>query len=113
MTGKLNLDIHAILDKEFNIDFKGYSAREVDGFLDLVMEDYETYETKCVELNNRITELERINTSLRAKLIELEGRSRVMEANQSATNMGSENVDILKRLSRLENEVFAQNKQNR
>ena len=109
MAGKVNLDIHAILDKQFNIDFKGYSASEVDAFLDLIMEDYETYQEMTSELTQKITELERMNASLRAKLIEVEGRTRVMEANQSANNMG-ENVDILKRLSRLENEVFA--KQN-
>ena len=39
MAGKVNLDIQTILDKEFDIDLKGYSASEVDAFLDLVMED--------------------------------------------------------------------------
>ena len=43
MAGKVNLDIQTILDKEFDIDLKGYSASQVDAFLDLVMEDYETY----------------------------------------------------------------------
>lgn len=112
MSGKVNLDIHTILDKEFNIDFKGYSAAEVDAFLDLIMEDYETYQNITAELNQKITELERMNASLRAKLIEVEGRSRVMEANQSS-GVGNENVDILKRLSRLENEVFAQQGEKR
>ena len=37
MSKKLNLDIQTILDTEFNIDFKGYSAKDVDAFLDLVM----------------------------------------------------------------------------
>ena len=44
MAGKVNLDIQTILDKEFEIDFKGYSSDDVDSFLDLVMEDYQTYQ---------------------------------------------------------------------
>jgi DivIVA domain-containing protein len=42
MSGKVNLDLQTILDKQFDIDFKGYSPDEVDSFLDLVMEDYQT-----------------------------------------------------------------------
>lgn len=109
MAGKVNLDIQTILDKEFNIDFKGYSASEVDGFLDLVIQDYQTYQEITSELNQKIAELERTNASLRAKLIEVEGRTRALEANTPA-QQGANNVDILKRLSRLEEEVFEQKK---
>ena len=34
---KLELTVKEILDKQFNVDFKGYSAKEVDEFLDLVI----------------------------------------------------------------------------
>lgn len=101
MSNKLNLEVQALVDKEFNIDFKGYSAREVDGFLDLVIEDYQTYQAVLSELNEKISELERTNASLRAKLIEAEGKARVFEDTGSNSN-----VDIIKRLSRLEQEVF-------
>ena len=37
----LLLDIDAILNKQFNIDFKGYSPVEVDQFLDSVVRDLE------------------------------------------------------------------------
>ncbi len=103
MTNKLNLDIHTILDTQFNIDFKGYSPKDVDAFLDLVMEDYETYQNISAQLNERVSELERTNASLRAKLIELEAKTRSYEEN-AGTNIS--NVDILKRLSRLEQEVY-------
>lgn len=114
MAGKVNLDIQTILDKQFNIDFKGYSAAEVDSFLDLVMEDYQTYQDITGELNQKIAELERTNASLRAKLIEEEGRSRAMEAAAATpAAQGAANVDILKRLSRLEEQVFEQNQGKR
>lgn len=103
MTNKLNLDIHTILDTQFNIDFKGYSPKDVDAFLDLVMEDYETYQNISAQLNERVSELERTNASLRAKLIELEAKTRSYEESAGAN---INNVDILKRLSRLEQEVY-------
>ncbi|MCI5773865.1 MAG: DivIVA domain-containing protein [Erysipelotrichaceae bacterium] len=103
MTNKLNLDIHTILDTQFNIDFKGYSPKDVDAFLDLVMEDYETYQNISAQLNERVSELERTNASLRAKLIELEAKARSYEESSSAN---ISNVDILKRISRLEQEVY-------
>ena len=106
MAGKVNLDIQTILDKEFNIDFKGYNATEVDSFLDLIIQDYQTYQDITGELNQKIVELERTNASLRAKLIEVEGKTRALEANPSPAAQGANNVDILKRLSRLEEEVI-------
>ena len=41
---KLNLTPEEILNKEFNVDFKGYSPAEVDSFLDSVLEDYQIME---------------------------------------------------------------------
>lgn len=110
MTQKLNLDIQTILDKEFNIDFKGYNASEVDAFLDMVIEDYDTNKQIVEELNDKIGELERTNASLRAKLIEMEGKTRAMETNAAQSPQSAGNVDILKRLSRLEEKVFEQSK---
>lgn len=112
MASKVNLDIQTILDKEFNVDFKGYNATEVDNFLDLVIQDYQTYQETTRELNEKIGELERTNASLRAKLIEVEGKTRALEANPSPLAQSSSNVDILKRLSRLEQEVFEQKNKN-
>ncbi len=110
MAGKVNLDLQTILDKEFNIDFKGYNAEEVDAFLDLVMEDYQTYQDITADLNSKIQELERTNASLRAKLIEEEGKTRALQAQPTAASTGAANVDILKRLSRLEEQVFENGK---
>ncbi len=114
MAGKLNLDIQTILDKRFDIDFKGYSGLEVDTFLDLVIEDYQTYQDITAELNQQIAELERTNASLRAKLIEEEGRTRALVDQQNSTpaSQGAANVDILKRISRLEEQVMKQNQNN-
>ena len=53
MENKLNLDPQTILDKEFHVDFKGYSPAEVDEFLDSVIQDYQIYERKIGELGEK------------------------------------------------------------
>ena len=78
-----------------------------------MIEDYQTYQEITGELNEKIEELERTNASLRAKLIEVEGRTRALEANPTPAQQGADNLDILKRLSRLEDEVFAQQRDRR
>ena len=44
MAGKLNLDPQKIVDKELDIDFKGYNPDQVDHLLDEIIQDYQTYE---------------------------------------------------------------------
>ena len=54
---KVNLTVEEILDKQFNVDFKGYSASEVDAFLDIILEDYQIYEENLDELKSEIQKL--------------------------------------------------------
>lgn len=105
MSGRLNLDPQAIVDKEFDIDFKGYNPEEVDNMLDLVIQDYQTYQQMIKDLNQKITELERTSATLRAKLIEVEGKQRANK-DVDPIQASASNIDILKRLSRLERQVF-------
>ncbi len=107
MENRCNLDVQTILDTEFHVDFKGYAPAEVDRLLDLVIEDYQMYEQKIAEMNEQYLAQERTIASLKAKIIELEGRAKAME---DAETVNSSQVDILKRLSRLEQEVY-KNKQ--
>ena len=41
MEKRFKLKVEDVLNKQFNIDFKGYSSVEVDEFLDLVINDYQ------------------------------------------------------------------------
>lgn len=102
MANKLNLDIQGILDKQFNIDFKGYAATEVDSFLDLVLEDYESFQEIAKSLHERVTELEQVNATLRAQVIELEGKARGNDDGGQSVSQ----LDLLKRISRLEQAVY-------
>ena len=73
--------------------------------LDLVIQDYQTYQKTVEDYQAKIDDLERTNASLRAKLIEVEGKQKAAEDADPITSASS-NLDILKRLSRLEKQVF-------
>lgn len=105
MSKKINLTIQAILDKQFSVDFKGYCASEVDAFLDLILEDVDTYLTALEEINERLSETERMNAVLRDQVIELEAKAR-SNAQQQQEAMPVSQLDLLKRISRLEQAVY-------
>lgn len=96
------LTIQQILDKQFNVDFKGYNAQEVDEFLDRVIHDYQQYEEKLKECSETLLKYENTIESLKNQISELQARLNCKE--EVATN--TSNLDVLKRLSRLEAEVF-------
>lgn len=102
MEKRFKLTVEDVLNKQFNVDFKGYSSLEVDEFLDLIIHDYQEYDEMIQNLGDRMQEYERQIATLRSKVIELEGKQDVNE--DSVVQI--DHVDILKRLSRLENEVF-------
>ena len=101
---QLKLDARKILENEFHVDFKGYRAIEVDEFLDVVIGDYQKFDEIIKSLNNKINQLELQNSSLKAQVMDLENR-------QALQNVGNEEnitqVDIIKRLVKLENEVYS------
>ena len=100
---KLNLTPEEILNTEFNVDFKGYSASQVDAFLDLILDDYSKTEENIQELLDLIASLQDEIRELNAKNVELEGKQRAFDLSNT-TSYSS--VDILKRISRLEEEVY-------
>lgn len=100
---KVNLTVEEILDKQFNVDFKGYSASEVDAFLDIILEDYQIYEENLDELKSEIQKLHEEVAELKKQNLELEGKQRVIDLSNT-TSYSS--VDLLKRVARLEEEVY-------
>ena len=100
---KLNLSPEEILNKEFNVDFKGYSPAEVDSFLDKVLEDYQIMEDNIQQLLDAVSTLQDQVRELTAKNVELEGRKMAFDLSNT-TSYSS--VDILKRISRLEEQFY-------
>ena len=100
---QLTLSPEEILDKEFKVDFKGYSAKVVDDFLDSVLEDYQIMEENMQELLDENAKLKEQVKQLTAKNIELEGKKMAFDLSNT-TSYSS--VDVLKRISRLEEIVY-------
>ncbi|MEE3698763.1 cell division regulator GpsB [Streptococcus uberis] len=91
-----------IFEQEFKTSMSGFNKKEVDEFLDNVIQDYETYISEIEELKAEIERLKNQNTH--PKSPSTENRYAMVQPTrvaQSATNF-----DILKRISRLEKEVF-------
>ncbi len=107
MENKIQLSPKKILNKQFQVDFKGYNAQEVDYFLDRIVEDYESFAGMLNESYDEIENLQKENQALKMKLSNIERDRLVAQDNMKAMeeNMNN-NVDLLKRISQLEKEVY-------
>ncbi len=111
MPRDMNLSIDTILNKEFEVEFKGYSPIEVDQFLDLVVKDYDSYELEIKNLQEKLGNSQQTVDTLKTKVLDLEARLKEAEtknANEQPAPVVANlsQVDILRRIARLEQEVF-------
>lgn len=107
MGNKIQLSPKKILNKQFQIDFKGYSATEVDYFLDTVVEDYQNFADMLNDSYDQIENLQKENEALKMKLNNLERERLIQQDNMKSMEENlSANVDLLKRISNLEKEVY-------
>lgn len=101
----LNLTQDDILEKEFKIDTRGYRLKEVDQFLDLIIQDYGTFidviKKQELEKDKLTEEVIRLKKELRDANVNME-IAKASSGNSSSVN----NVDILKRISNLEKVIF-------
>ncbi len=102
MEKRFELNVNQILNKEFHVDIKGYNAHEVDKFLDLVISDYQKYDEVLQVLTNTIKQYETENANLRNQVQALA----VQNESVKQTTQQVDQLDVLKRLSNLEQEVF-------
>ncbi|HZW67749.1 MAG TPA: cell division regulator GpsB [Pseudogracilibacillus sp.] len=90
---QIRLSVQEIVNKEFKKSVRGYSEKEVDLFLDVIIDDYENFQKQIEELTDEINKLKRRDT-------EAEPRR------TTTTQAAPVNYDILKRISNLEKAVF-------
>lgn len=100
---KLELTPEDILNQEFKIDFKGYNIEEVNAYLDKVMEDYYSTEENIQELLDLVETLREQIKDLNAEIVELKGRKTAFDLSNTTAYSS---VDILKRISRLEELIY-------
>lgn len=105
---QFNLTSKDIYNKEFKIDTRGFRLKEVDQYLDLIIEDYEQFykilkekEKEKEELLDEIMSLKQENRNLRTSLEIAKASEEDSEGGKSVSN-----VDIMKRLSQLEKIVY-------
>ena len=102
---KINLTPKKIYEQEFKTSLRGYDKKEVDEFLDDVIKDYGVYIALVKELQEENAELKAKVTSASASRPEY--ASATSGPSHATGNIDwASNYDILKRISRLEKEVF-------
>ena len=102
-----------IFEQDFKTAVRGYSKQEVDEFLDDVIKDYETYEAMVKELREEVARLKAAkpaNPNPRPQVQQPTGASAAFSQPSPSADIPQAssvtNFDILRRLNRLEKEVF-------
>ncbi|TWT14663.1 cell division regulator GpsB [Streptococcus sp. sy010] len=94
-----------IFEQEFKTVMRGFDKKEVDEFLDDVIKDYETFSAQIAALReeNQALKKQLANSSTEVKT---QPAVTVAPTSQFSSHQTATNLDILKRISRLEKEVF-------
>ena len=104
----ISLTQHDILEKDFKIDTRGYRMQEVDKFLDQIIADYGTF---YKEIEGKNKEISRLNDELllvKQELRNAKSNIEIASVNEPS-NTRSSNVDLLQRISRLEETIYGDN----
>ena len=102
MQGKISLTPQDIYEKEFKIDVKGFSVKEVDSFLDQIMDDYK-------EFNEIIRNYELEKEQYLKEIMNLKQELRNVKMSIDIAKDGKKeitNLDILRRISNIEKIVY-------
>lgn len=95
-----------VLEKNFRSGLRGYNAVEVDEFLDLVLQDYETYDKELAFLRAENARLVKRLTETEKQVAATPAPATEDLLQKQTVQVGSVNYDVLKRLSNLEKHVF-------
>lgn len=101
---KITLTPQEILEKDFKIDTRGYRLKEVDQFLDVIIGDYEQFFSIIDSLEKEKAELLREIMALKQDLRNAKMNVEIVRNNADTTEVS--NLDILRRLSQLEKDVY-------
>mgnify|MGYP002869303982 CR=1 FL=1 len=106
MQDKITLTPQDILNKQFKIDMKGYSLKEVDGFLDQIIGDYEQFDAIIAQYESEKNEYLREIMNLKQELRNIKMSIDVAKGGDKEVT----NLDILRRISNLEKIVYGKDK---
>ena len=113
MQKKLTLTSDQIIDKEFSLQYKGYVPQEVDSFLDEIVKNYEMIEEIRDYYETQNKALQKTNSILRAKIDELETKIEIEKNKNNSFDKvdNTSNLDLIKKIAKLESELFETRKE--
>ena len=95
---RIALSSAEIFEKEFKIDAKGYRLQEVDKFLDIVIHDYNEFNSIIKELAIKNNKLLEENEDLKTEIRNLKSDMEAVKYSEKEIT----NVDLIRRVSQLE-----------
>jgi DivIVA domain-containing protein len=101
-----------ILNKKFIADVKGYAALEVDTFLDMILQDYQSIETFLSTTYPKLLALEQLAAVQKKKIQDLEIENSDLKDKVSVMNRNDtieinlSNYNLVRRLGLLEKELY-------
>ena len=108
MSKEILLNPEMLYNWDFKVDARGYRPQEVDKVLDMVIRDYNAY-------NSMIREKDRQINALNNQILELKQKLRNAKANMDIVKNSERqvtNVDLLRRISELEKIIYGRNNDN-
>ena len=108
MSKEILLNPDMLYNWDFKVDARGYRPQEVDKVLDMVISDYNAY-------NSMIREKDRQSYALNNQILELKQKLRNAKANMDIVKNSERqvtNVDLLRRISELEKIIYGRNNDN-
>ncbi|WP_339021469.1 DivIVA domain-containing protein [Spiroplasma endosymbiont of Atherix ibis] len=107
MADYIKLSKQDILDKDFEVEYKGYKVEEVDSFLDMIAEDYKTFLDREIKKDEKIAlleeEVKRVTNDLKHTLANLKLTENQIE---ELARKGLNSSDLIKRISNLEKDTY-------
>lgn len=100
---RIALSSNDILEKDFKIDTRGYRPQEVDKYLDVIISDYEEYNSIIKELEKEKRELMEDNIALKQEVRNLKTKLEVLTESEGSNPT---NADMLRRISKLEKIIY-------
>ncbi len=100
---KITLSPEEIYEKDFKLDARGYRPQEVDNFLDIVIRDYTEFIKVIKSYEKELGAMNSENAKLKQQIRDLEMR---LDTQNSDSEEGTSNVDLLRRISQLEKFVY-------
>ncbi|QEH61621.1 hypothetical protein SCHIN_v1c04240 [Spiroplasma chinense] len=103
MANYIKLTKQEILEKDFEVEYKGYKVEDVDAFLDMISEDYKLFAENEAKKDRKIQELEIAYNQLQEEHTNVLAALKLTKQQQEElAKQGLSSSALVKRISMLE-----------